>query len=62
MEEFAGAHEVAQMLGVSRQRVFQLAARDDFPRPVVVLVATRVWRTADVLAWAEATGRQIHLG
>lgn len=51
MEEFAGAHEVALLLGVSRQRVFQLAARDDFPRPVAVLKATRVWRTEDILTW-----------
>lgn len=59
MEELAGAHEVAQMLGVSRQRVFQLAARDDFPRPVAVLKATRVWRTEDVLAWQrEREGRR----
>lgn len=59
MEEFAGAHEVAQMLGVSRQRVFQLAARDDFPRPVAVLKATRVWRTEDVLAWADERDRRL---
>lgn len=47
------------MLGVSRQRAYQLTARDDFPAPTVVLNAGPVWVTADVMAWAEAKGRPV---
>jgi predicted DNA-binding transcriptional regulator AlpA len=54
-----GPHEVGQMLGVSRQRVSQLAARGDFPTPVAVLRMGTVWRVEDVRAWAEATGRPV---
>lgn len=55
-----GPHEVGQMLGVSRQRVSQLAARADFPVPVAVLRMGTVWRVEDVRAWAEAAGRPVH--
>lgn len=52
-----GTYEIAALLGVSRQRVQQLAAGRDFPRPVAVLHMGKVWREADVRAWAEARGR-----
>lgn len=41
------------MLGVSIQRVHQLAERDDFPEPVAEVTAKRirVWETAAVKAW-----------
>lgn len=45
------------MLGVSRQRVQQLIARPDFPKPDVVLAMGKVWRRDDVTAWAKAHGR-----
>ena len=45
------------MLGVSKQRVTQLAKADDFPAPVAVLAAGPVWETADVDRWARAKGR-----
>lgn len=47
-----GVHEIAALLGVSRQRVHQLAARKDFPKPLAVLHAGKVWRRRDVEAWA----------
>jgi predicted DNA-binding transcriptional regulator AlpA len=49
--ELMGAAEVAELLGVSRQRVNQLAQGGDFPRPVAVLHAGRIWRGEDVRAW-----------
>jgi predicted DNA-binding transcriptional regulator AlpA len=52
-----GAAEIAAILGVSRQRVDQLAKADDFPPPVVEIAAGRVWSRDDVEAWARATGR-----
>ena len=47
-----GTAEAAAWLGVSRQRVLQLAARDDFPEPLAVLTMGKVWRAGDVRAWA----------
>lgn len=62
MGHLAGPQEVARMLGVSRQRVTQLAAADDFPEPEAVLAAGKVWRTEEIRRWAEATGRVVHEG
>lgn len=53
------AHEIAQMFGVSRQRVSQLATSADFPEPVAVLGVGRIWLREDVAAWAERTGRTV---
>lgn len=57
VHHLVGAAEIADLLGVSRQRVQQLIARDDFPKPDVVLAMGKVWRRDDVIAWAQATGR-----
>jgi prophage regulatory protein len=56
--DLVGLTEIAEMLRVSVQRVHQLAEQDDFPEPVSVLAAGRVWKRADVEAWARRTGRQ----
>lgn len=45
------------MLGVSLQRADQLSRTDDFPEPVVILRAGRVWNREDVEAWARARHR-----
>ena len=52
-----GSAEIGRMLGVSRQRVQQLTAHDDFPRPEVVLDMGKVWKRAAVEKWARAHGR-----
>jgi prophage regulatory protein len=47
-----GAHEIRVRLGgVSRQRVYQLTSRADFPTPVADLVQGKVWLAADVEVW-----------
>jgi len=46
-----GAREIRDLLGVSRQRVYQLAGRDDFPRPVATLASGKVWRIEDIEGW-----------
>jgi predicted DNA-binding transcriptional regulator AlpA len=56
-DHLLGSAEVAEMLGVSRQRVHQLVTRSDFPEPVAVLSGGRIWRRGDVEAWARRTGR-----
>ncbi|AEV85931.1 regulator [Actinoplanes sp. SE50] len=46
-----GAGEIAKRLGLSRQRVQQLAERDDFPSPFDELAMGRVWLIPDIEAW-----------
>lgn len=46
-----GVAEIAVLLGVSRQRVHQLAARDDFPSPTAELSAGKVWNTEAIERW-----------
>ena len=57
--DLVGAHEIRHMLGVSRQRLQQLAARPDFPEPAGTLRLGRVWRRAEITAWATAHNRTI---
>ena len=48
--------EIATMLGLSREHVTdRLTKRPDFPRPAInISRRTRMWRRADVLAFAVA--------
>lgn len=46
-----GAAEIAQRLGVSRQRVQQLVNRPDWPAPVAELTMGKIWSARDVEAW-----------
>ena len=47
-----GVHEIAGLLGVTRQRVDQLAREHpDFPKPVADLHMGRIWRRADIERW-----------
>lgn len=56
--ELVAVAEIAQMLGVSKQRVYQLLEEDDtFPKPAERLTVGRIWRRADVEKWAKRTGR-----
>jgi predicted DNA-binding transcriptional regulator AlpA len=59
MEDLAGPQEVCEILNISRQRLQQLAARPDFPKPVAELALGRVWYAADIRAWAVQTGRAV---
>lgn len=57
VDELAAMPEVARLLGVSRQRVYQLIEAGGFPEPVAVLSVGRIWRRSDVVAWAASAGR-----
>jgi hypothetical protein len=59
MHHLVGAAEIGRMLGVSRQRVQQLAGREDFPEPDVVLEMGKVWKRADIVKWARDRGRPV---
>jgi len=47
-----GAHEIRIRLGgVSRQRVYQITNRPDFPKPLADLAQGKVWLADDIDAW-----------
>ncbi|GIJ22448.1 helix-turn-helix transcriptional regulator [Micromonospora lutea] len=47
-----GSAEIRTMLGgVSRQRVYQITTRRDFPEPVAQLSMGNVWLAEDVERW-----------
>lgn len=52
-----GLTEIANFLGVSRQRAHQLSKSDGFPEPAAVLAAGPVWETTAVENWAREAGR-----
>lgn len=51
--------EIVHMLGLSRPRVDQLSNSKDFPEPVAVVKAGRIWLRKDVEEWAKTKGREI---
>ena len=57
--ECVGATEIADLLGVTRQRVQQLANEPGFPAPVLVLKMGKIWALEDVRAWAALAGRDL---
>lgn len=50
--ELMGTAEVAALLGISRQRVLQLAQQEGFPAPVAALKMGKIWRAGDIRQWA----------
>ncbi len=47
-----GTQEIRQLLGgVSKTRAAQITGRRDFPEPVAVLAAGKIWLADDVEAW-----------
>ncbi len=48
------SHELAEMLGVSRQRVHQLATEPSFPAPIAHLKCGRIWDLLQVAQWHAA--------
>jgi predicted DNA-binding transcriptional regulator AlpA len=57
-QQLVGVAEIAALLGVTTQRVDQLARTEGFPKPVAVLAAGRIWQRADIERWAHRTGRR----
>lgn len=53
-----GPHEIAVMLGVTRQRVTQLRQEPDFPKPWEILATGYIWRDTDIEAYAHSKGRK----
>ena len=55
----AGRTELAEMLGVSRQRARELTERADFPPPIAQLRRGPIWNIPDVEQWAARVGRTL---
>lgn len=60
-DRIVGVTEVAEMLGVSKQRISMLSQREDFPRPLEQLASGPVWRARDLstfsAGWRRKPGR-----
>jgi predicted DNA-binding transcriptional regulator AlpA len=57
-EDLVGAAEIAELLGITRQRVDQISrTHADFPAPLAELKSGRIWSREAVEAWAKRTGR-----
>lgn len=56
-----GIQEIARLLRVTRQRVDAITrSHSDFPEPVGMLAAGRIWRRSAIMAWAKRNGRRLH--
>ncbi|MBI3975630.1 MAG: hypothetical protein HY334_04485 [Armatimonadetes bacterium] len=55
---FAGISEVAEILGVTRQRAHQLAQTGSFPKPLASLAAGPIWNRHAIERFAERWTRQ----
>ena len=57
MHHLMGISEIADLLGVSRQRAHQLTQRSGFPAPAARLSSGPVWESAEVDTWAKQNPR-----
>jgi predicted DNA-binding transcriptional regulator AlpA len=56
--DLVGIWEIAEMLGISRQRVHAIAKTDDsFPEPRAQLHAGLIWNRNDIESWVRKSGR-----
>lgn len=51
-----GPGEIRRLLGVSRQRTYQIISSEDFPKPYQVLERGKVWDAAEVVRWVKVRG------
>lgn len=57
-DDIVGTPDVAERLGISRQRVLQLVEQKGrFPTPVATVRGTHVWRWGDIADWIAAGQR-----
>jgi len=57
--ELVGLSEIADILGVSRQRVSKLRSRKNFPGPVAELRAGPVWLRSDLSRFCDGWERKV---
>jgi predicted DNA-binding transcriptional regulator AlpA len=49
VDDILGTAEVAEVLGVSKQRVYSLRQMINFPEPIKTLASTPIWHRADII-------------
>lgn len=54
-----GSGEVLEVMGISKQRLWQLRQTDDFPQPMVTLSATPIWMRAAIESFMERWNRKV---
>lgn len=59
LSNLVGPVEVADMLGVKVDTVYQWATRNRLPLPWAVVSGTRIWAREEIEDWAVATGRLV---
>jgi predicted DNA-binding transcriptional regulator AlpA len=57
--DVVGTPEIAEMLGVSRQRVDALSRQVGFPEPAAKISLGRIWLRSDIEEWAHSIGREL---
>jgi hypothetical protein len=62
--KFVGITELAEMLGVSKQRAGQIVEQPGFPKQEddPPIAQGRIWRRARVERWAKKVGRKPYAG
>jgi predicted DNA-binding transcriptional regulator AlpA len=58
LDDLVSGAEIARRIGVSRERVRQLAEREEFPPALGRVGSAKIWRWSDVERWLAVTGRQ----
>jgi len=58
-DELLGAVEGARLLGVSRQRFYQLQKKPGFPTPAAGLARGALWRRTDIESFAASRSRRV---
>lgn len=51
IEDILGTSEVAEVLGVSKQRIHSLRQTVEFPEPMLQLASTPLWDRKEVVAF-----------
>jgi predicted DNA-binding transcriptional regulator AlpA len=51
-ENICGTAEVAEILGIAKQRIHALRKNPEFPQPIIKIAATPIWNRLDIAKWA----------
>ncbi|CAB5222306.1 hypothetical protein UFOVP361_106 [uncultured Caudovirales phage] len=52
ISNICGTAEVAEILGIAKQRIHALRKNPEFPQPIVKIAATPIWDRLDIAKWA----------
>jgi len=58
LPELVQVEQLAQMISWSERSIWRAVTRGEFPAPLAKPVRPRLWRTEDVVVWAEAEVRE----